>query len=67
MADCNNNSDCGRLNYCDLEEEICVHEDIFPVKSLDIVGYCIMVVLLGIANIGGIVKKIKFRIKNNKK
>jgi len=48
MQTCDTNSDCGRLNYCDLDLNECVHDDIFPVKGLDIVAYFVMGIFLGL-------------------
>ncbi|KRX07296.1 hypothetical protein PPERSA_06911 [Pseudocohnilembus persalinus] len=54
MSSCLQDSDCGRLNYCDLDKEICTHDDIFPIKGLDIFGYLLIGVFLGLQNIGGL-------------
>lgn len=55
MNSCTSNDECGRSNYCDLDSNKCVHDDMFPVSGFDIFLYILSGALLGVANIGGLV------------
>ena len=56
MTSCETDADCGRLNYCDTDEEICIHNDIFEVGGLEIFAFILIGVFLGFTNAGGLVK-----------
>lgn len=53
MESCKVDNDCGRYNYCNSSEE-CVHDDIFPVKGIEVAGYIIIGIFLGLQNVGGL-------------
>lgn len=57
MEKCTSNDDCGRLNHCDIEKGFCTHDDIFPLTTLQVIGFILMVIFLGISNVGGLVIK----------
>ncbi|KRX07294.1 hypothetical protein PPERSA_06909 [Pseudocohnilembus persalinus] len=54
MASCVTDDDCGRQNYCDQDDQICVHEDLFHYTGLEIFCFILAGVLLGFHNLGGL-------------
>ena len=51
VASCELDSECRVLNTCSNNE--CVHKELIPLESLDIVGGLVILVLAGLANAGG--------------
>mmetsp|Transcript_16479 Transcript_16479/g.23882 ORF Transcript_16479/g.23882 Transcript_16479/m.23882 type:complete len:301 (-) Transcript_16479:1287-2189(-) len=51
VASCESDSECRVLNTCSNNE--CVHKELIPLESLDIVGGLVILVLAGLANAGG--------------
>lgn len=51
-----NGEDCAEYPYelCDESEMICVHKDVFPVETLELVGYCLLPILFAVASVGGV-------------
>ena len=48
--------DCAEYPYevCDETEMICVHKDVFPIETLELVGYCLLPLLFAVASVGGV-------------
>jgi len=49
---CSEDQDCNSLSYC--EEGECKHKDLFPLKTIEIIGTVLILVLSALANSAGI-------------
>jgi hypothetical protein len=50
---CLQDSDCDYLNICN-SENLCTHKEVFPAEPIEIAGYCIISILIGLSNVAGL-------------
>ncbi|KRX04407.1 hypothetical protein PPERSA_00719 [Pseudocohnilembus persalinus] len=51
---CRDDNECGKYNYCDLDEQKCIHDDLFKNLGIEIICIILIGVLLGLHNIAGL-------------
>ena len=51
---CTNNNNCLYLYHCNIKAKECVHNPLFPMHYVQIIGVILIGIVVGLANAGGI-------------